>query len=60
MRIEVNMFAIDTKVTIKMWIVLIKTYFEISRLKPKTYVELMFRTIAHPFLSLQEFEIFWF
>ena len=41
MRCEVEKFARGTELTIKNWIVKMKTYFDISSLKPKSYVGFM-------------------
>ena len=48
---EVEKYARGTEVTIKEWIVQMETYFNISSLKPKSYVGFMMQKIAHPYFK---------
>ena len=52
MRCEVEKYARGTEVTIKEWIVQMVTYFNISNLKPKSYVGFMLQKIAHPYFKV--------
>ena len=51
MRCEVKKFARCTEVAIKEWIAQLETYFDISSLKPKSYVGFMLHKIPHPYFK---------
>ena len=44
-------FDRGTEVSIKEWIVQMETYFDISSLKPKSYLGFMLPKIAHPYFK---------
>ena len=51
MRCRVKKYARSSEVTIKEWMVQIKIYFNISSLKPKSYLGIILQKIAHPYFK---------
>ena len=49
--VKLRSFRVDTDVSIKEWIVQMKSYFETNNFRPKAYLGFILQKIAHPYFK---------